>query len=306
MPALAECLHRFLQVDRSPYTNSSYATALTPLVTAVGPGRDIALISYADLVDYFARLRATIKPASARQYLTIAKVFFNWCVRLDYIPISPAQNIKLRSPPADPTRSRAIPADVLERMVDLCRHRPRDLAILLFLADTACRVGGLASLTLNRLNVNEGTAMLKEKGSRFVAVYFSAYTADALRDWLDHRPACRHEFVFTRIIGQPEPLTVIGVSEVVRTAAKEVCGREYGPHSIRHLVTNEWANAGVPVTVLQMKLGHKDPKTTLHYYPKDTESVRRASHEHSLVTKKLARDSDEPSDKIIRFEDYAG
>jgi integrase len=63
----------------------------------------------------------------------------------------------------------------------------RDRALLLFLADTGCRVGGLVGLTLADLNVRRRWALVTEKFNKSRSVFFSEVTAEALRDWLEVR-----------------------------------------------------------------------------------------------------------------------
>lgn len=305
MPTLSDCLRTFLLEDRSPATHRNYKNVLDKLVKAIGPGRDITLVTYADLLDYISRIKPSLKRSSQVQYVQVIKAFFSWCAAHEYIKTSPAQKLVIRRPRKDRGVIRAMPAEVLKGMIDLCKYEPRNLAIILFMADTGCRVGGAASLTLENLDLVNLTAVLVEKGGREVPVYFGEETAGALRNWIKHRPAgLKHGYVFTTN-GEGRALRASTITDMIRKRSKTVCGQEYGPHSIRHLVGNTWAHLE-PLSVTQRKLNHEDPESTLIYYPDSDELIQKESLQHSLAALKSQPESKPSKPKIVRFEDYAG
>lgn len=287
MPTLAEALLVYLQVDRSPQTKMQYHSVLTRLVTAIGPQRDITLARYEDLLDYFDQLRRRgLKQITLKSYLNIIKTFFTWCVERQYITESPARDVKLRTPKRDPNRHKAIPPDELAAMVEYARvTSPRNHSIMLFLADTGCRVGGLVSLTLTNLHLDEQWALLHEKGGRYHRAFFGDETRRALQNWLKRRPAVSHDYVWVGSGPAYEPLKAGGVAAIVRRLAQRAeASQSWGPHSIRHAVGHALAKRGVPVTVTQRKLGHSSPRVTMDYYYPDSEDyVIEVSRRHSLA-----------------------
>jgi integrase/recombinase XerC len=298
MPTLENCLTSYLQIDRSPKTNRSYGACLWRMANAIGKKRDVRLISFPDLADYTAQLHDTIGQGSFHQYVRIIKTFFNWCVKTKYIAESPASPLHARKPRRDPSHSRAIPPDDLALMLQASQARPRDYAILLFLSDTGCRIGGLKSLTLKRLDLDGQTAILLEKGSKWHRVYFGDKTADALRHWLKLRPAVSHDYVWTANDGHP--LKREALAAMITRLSKRVIGKTYGPHSIRHAVGHALAKRGVPVTITQRKLGHADPRVTMEiYYPDDDHYVEEISRKHALAALENL-DEKQPS-KIIKM-----
>lgn len=305
MPTLKETVETYLKAPRSPYTQTSYRHVLVDLAVAIGPERDIRLIRYDDLADYIIRLQRErgLRPTSTKQYLQIIRTFFNHCVKQGILEHSPADGLVMRRAPRAPG-TRAVPPDELADMIASARSRPRDYTVLLFLADTGCRVGGLVSLTLDHLDLNENSALLLEKGSRWHKVFFGHQTADALRDWLEKRPKVTHGYVFTTRDGRP--LTRSAVTELVMAAARRSgASRAWRPHAIRHAVGHALANAGVPVSIVQRKLGHANPNITVSfYYPDDEEAVREASRQHSLAAARPPRKPERPKEKVLRFSDY--
>lgn len=287
MPTLHEALLTFLQVDRSPATNRQYHMVLSKLVTAVGPQRSISLIRYEDLVDYFARLRATgIEASTQFGYLSVTKAFFNWCVECAYIEASPAAKVKVRKSRKKAQRSPAVPPEELKAMVEVARATsPRNHALLLFLIDTGCRVGGLVSLTLANLHLEDGWALLLEKGQKEHRALFGEQTAAALEKWLSRRPLVSHDYVWTGRRPASKPLTASGAGDVIRRlAAYAECSQEWGPHAIRHATGEAYAKLGLPLTVVQAKLGHEDPSITARYYfPNDEAYLVATSRRYPLA-----------------------
>jgi integrase len=92
----------------------------------------------------------------------------------------------------------------------------RDRALLLFLADTGCRVGGLVGLTLSDLKVRRRWALVTEKFDKSRLVFFPEVTAEALRDWLRVRLEwdIGGDWVFLSHHGGGQ-LTVYGVNQLM-------------------------------------------------------------------------------------------
>lgn len=303
MLSLDDAINLYLQVDRSAFTNYSYASVLKRLSLRLNGGREIKDIAYAELLAYVGDLKSGIKPTTLARYAATIRYFFSWVAEMGYVDISPAAGLRVRQPPKDRTQSRAIPANDLQKLLDYARKDPRDYAILLFLADTGCRVGGVASLRLSRLDLIENCARLDEKGDKIHRAWFGDETAAALRAWLKVRPAVDHEYVFVTS-GDGRPLPRQSITAQVRRLSIKACGKVYSPHRIRHAVGHGLARAGVPVTVVQRKLGHANPKITLEfYYPDTDEEVMTTSREHSLVALGDRPKPVKPG-KIIRLSDY--
>lgn len=280
MPTLQEALRNFLRVERSAYTNRNYQIHIGRLVNALGPERDVALVTHDELADQVDRLRSQSRPltiATISTYVRFWGTFFNWCVEEEYLDRSPTRRLYIKNPGREPG-NRAIPGATLADMVNAARRSPRNYAILLFMIDTGCRVGGLESLKRSRLNLEERTAVLFEKGSKWHTVYFSEQTAEALGAWLDMRPKAKHDYVFTAKGKDAPPLRRGAITNVVRSAARAVNSEKiWTGHAIRHAVGHAYASADVPKWVTQKKLGHASERSTDHYYPDGSERVKAAA-----------------------------
>ena len=305
MPTLSHVINIYLQVDRSYYTNRCYAATLRRLSAVLGGERDVREISFTDLLTFINQIKPTLKQISLAKYAAEIRCFFGWCVEIGVIPISPAVNLRVRRPPRD-RKSRAVPPSDLQKLLDHVKGNARDYALVMFLADTGCRVGGIASLRIENLDLIENCAILHEKSDKIHLAWFGDETAAALRAWLKVRPKCDHDYVFVALKGPSKgnALPRETITILVRRASEKACGKVYSPHRIRHSVGHGWARKGVPVTVVQRKLGHKRPNITYEFYFPDTdEEVKSTSRELALVSlgdrpKPIARG------KIIRLADY--
>lgn len=303
MPTLNEARLTFLSLDRSPHTTYQYTLVLGRLVAAIGPERDVALIRYEDLADYLAGLkRKGLKPSTREGYLAVIRSFFSWCVRRGYLDKSPTKDLRVRLPRDQLHQPRAVPPEELRRMIEYARvtGQRRNYAIMLFLADTGARVGGLVSMTISKLDLGDLCALIIEKGNKPHMALFSETTADALRDWLQWRPRVGHDYVWTGQGPDYAPLKRGAVAAVVRRLARRTgASRAWGPHSIRHAVGHAYAKAGIPVTVTQQKLGHSTPLITMQsYYPDDVEYLRQVSREHPLAP--LQEDPARPMLRLVK------
>lgn len=278
---LCHAVDTYLKLERALTTTHSYSSFLRRhLQAAFGETRRLAEITYADLVDFTYQLRQKFAPGSYIRYVRIMKTFFKWAAQVGYIPFSPAVAIPCRKLPRDRFKSRAIPFHVLKAMLlQLEESSPRDSAIAFFLSETACRCAAVASLTISNLDLASRRAQVLEKGGDWVTVEFGEMTVRALQDWLRVRPPVKHDHVFVNAYQPEQPMSPSSVSYMIRKASELVCGKAYGPHSIRHWVAEYLIQIGQSAHAVKQKLNHKHLRTTEEYYlpPDDNALVHRAT-----------------------------
>lgn len=302
---LSEAVDAFLaskSVSLSPQTVKSYGKDLNHLLSALDPDKPLEHITPSELEGVLKTLRLRrqryrghprrpeeaggLSRQTLRRIHKTWRTFFNWCLSRGLLQQSPAATVTPPRPAHHDGLSKAASADDLEAMLAYARqklrNRARDYALLLFLIDTGCRIGGLCSLHLDRLWLSEGRALLEEKGEKNHLVFFGEATRTALLRWLSERPACPHRFVFTSQQGRP--LTQNGASPIVRRIALAATGKSIGPHAIRHRVGQAWAEAGINPELIRLKLGHSSVTTTLTYYfNQEWQHGARASQQFSLL-----------------------
>lgn len=229
----------------------------------------------------------SLSPATIAGRVQALKAFFRWCMDEGFLEESPAA--PLRQPPYEPRETKAMEAADLRAMIGVARRRarrgqPRDLAILLFLADTGCRVGEIVSLRLAGVDLAAFEAEVDGK-TGLGLVDFTETTAEALAAWLKIRPQLDHDYVFTSLgSNYGQPIGAGTVYQLLKRMAKkaDVDGR-YNPHSIRHLVGQRFTDRG-NLELARKKLRHSSIETTARYYAnQDRARLKKATDDLSLT-----------------------
>ena len=198
------------------------------------------------------------------------KRLFGFLVTDKVLTDNPSNALRVQKPP----KGREPKAITLEDMVSMLQATAgdepaqlRDRALLFFLADTGCRVGGVVGLRLSALDLAQQTAWVIEKGDKRRPVYFTEPTAAALARWLAVRPAGGSDRVFVRVDWQPgQALTPLGISEILRRIGRRagVTGA-HNPHAFRHAFAREYLGNGGDLATLADIMGHADISTTSMY-----------------------------------------
>lgn len=275
-------------------TRHSYHYPMQSMSDWLGPARPITDIKPEMLIEYFQWVRQKdYAPATVRKHLKTIKTFWNWCVRVfDEIERSPARSLRSVKVPTAVDRSKAMQNDELAAVLDAVRYKPRDYALILFLADTGCRRGGAVGLRLEDINWENNRAKVTEKGERERLVEFGDKCAAALIKWLAVRSksyAISGEklrdgtvcvYVFSR---HGEAMKAENVSLIIRRACKAAGIRVLSSHSLRHRKGHELADARVNPTIAATALGHASVHTYLeHYAPHDQETALRTLREFAF------------------------
>lgn len=141
----------------------------------------------------------------------------------------------------------------------------RNNAIAQTLASSACRAGGIASMRCDGLNLDNGTAVVWEKGrggyrqSRIV--YLDDDACTAIAEWCRCHPGGDHLFP-----GLRGPLTRDGIYQIM-TKLAEAAGvtNLANPHAWRHAWSIEALRAGADIPTVAKVLGNK-PATVMNSY----------------------------------------
>jgi integrase/recombinase XerD len=201
-----------------------------------------------------------ISPATVRGYTRGLKRFCHWLHEEGYLAENPAS--RLRLPKAPKRTPKGIVLDDLRRMVAVADVRER--ALMYFLIDTGCRAGEVCGLTMNGLDITNGTATVIGKGNKERVVYLVESTRAALRAWFIARSEEKaRSHVFCGIRG---PLTPVGLYQVLkRVAARAGVSERWNPHAFRHAYAREHLLNGGDLASLADLLGHEDVQTTQVY-----------------------------------------
>lgn len=291
-----QVIEEFLMAGRAnglrPATLKWYQSLLSGLAQHFA-GRALASISTKDLRQYIIELEdrneryidAPQKPtqsgglskSSIAGHVTALHAFFSWAAA-EYQQPNPMLNIKRRRPAAP--QPKAITATDFVKLFQATSENEagiRDRALLVFLADSGCRLGGIQSLTLENLNPVQRRAIVYEKGDRRRTVVFTTFTARLLAKWLGVRSSSS-DAVFTSL-ADGKPLTVSGINQLLKRLKKRanVTGR-VNPHSFRHNFARAYLENGGNIVSLARLLGHSDVNTTAAYYAVFTQDELAEMH----------------------------
>lgn len=238
-----------------------------------------------DLRQYIADLRKRMKPDSVASHVRGLHRFWNWSAEEYALDSNPMKRIA-RHKQSKPT-PKAIKLSDFVKMFNSTKEGDagaRDRAILAFIADTGCRFGGLHTLKVQNMELDQRRAYLLEKGGEWRCVHFTDYTRILLQHWMWVRKS-EIDAVFTTYDGGA--LTEWGLREVFKRLKKRagVTGRA-NPHAFRHGFAREYLLNGGDLATLSRLMGHRAVTTTANHYAIFTDQELGEAHaRHSPVQK---------------------
>lgn len=215
------------------------------------------------------QLNGGLSAASLQGHYRALSRFFAWCKEEYMLAANPMARI--RKPAAYRDQPKAIELSDLRRLLaatGMDRNGVRDRAILLFLADTGCRAGGLLGLRPTDVDLEHGRAIIREKGDKTRMVPFTRFTAQMIRAWLAVRPP-QATTLFCGLSDQRSatPLSMSGLQMILkRLKAKAGVTGRVNPHSFRHGFAREYLINGGDLATLAQLMGHTNVQVTASFY----------------------------------------
>ncbi len=202
------------------------------------------------------------------QYVRSAKRFFRWLELEGLIMSNQARRLELPRLPK-PVRRGISQADRDKIIQAAYRSGPRDYAMCRLLADTACRVGGLANLMMTDLELDLFRAIVREKGRGGEAkerwVFYGLDTARSIRDYLAVRPSVGHNGLFLSKTGKQ--ITTWGIREMLERLARSVGVMDgENPHNWRHGAIRGMLRNGMSLAAASQIAGHASVTVTADLY----------------------------------------
>ena len=261
-------------------THKSYQYVLNAMRDWVGPARPLASVSSDQLIEFMqeVRKRPSIKSvASVNKYVKTIRTFFNWCVKQKFIKSSPAVGLNYRRQEKAVKREKAMPEADYQRLIDFAKWDKRAYALVLFLGDTGCRIGGAAGLRWKYVDFDNNTATVTEKGKPPRYVFFERECAQALLRWRGKKSFADEDYVFS-LTGKR--MTNAALGQCFRRLCISAEIGSWGPHSLRHRKGYQLSDAQISPSVAAQVLGHENVQTTLeHYFPHDMKRAKEAAEQ---------------------------
>lgn len=270
--SLFDVIATFLKIDladKSQATAKWYRNRLLALGEYLGFERPYSEITEADLLIWHAwicsRERGLARDTQ-RGHVRACKRLFKWASDMGGTP-DPAMRLQAGLPRRFVRRG--ISESNFNRMVEAAREKPRDLALILFLAASGARRGGAANLCVADLDLDARQAIVREKGDQEGTVYLTEDAVEALKAWLKVRPACKdgHVFLGRRNGEDWHGLTPDGISEIFERYKKRLgLTGPCSPHQFRHRLGRRLSERGVTLGTIAQIMRHKDPSVTVLHY----------------------------------------
>jgi integrase/recombinase XerC len=271
--------HLALERRLSPNTVAAYGGDLEQLATFLTRNRSSLGDAPYPLLRRFLALQHTLgyaRSTIARRVGAI-RTFYRWAVAAGRVPSDPSLLLGrpkvvdrlptvLRPKEADglaEAPGEGDDDDPLQRAIAL-----RDRAVLELLYGSGLRVGEVATLTIDRIDVDRGRVLVLGKGSKEREVPISEYAADALTTYL---AGGRSEMAAegSRILffnRRRNPFSERDIRSMVeRYGATLLPGRRVTPHTLRHSFATHLLEGGADIRAVQELLGHASVATTQRY-----------------------------------------
>ena len=294
-------LHCRLARNLSPHTLRAYGADTADFARFAGSGTELEACDRACLRAYLQHLfeGRRLKEASVKRRMACLKAMFRWLEREGTLEVSPFHRMELniRLPkrlPRSLTRGelkallgaahRALglgPRAEESELLRLGRKRFNDLTALLaleLLFATGMRVGELVSITLDRLDLEEGVIAIVGKGDRERRVFVAeAALGRLLAAYLEARATMEGGARTLLVNSRGRPASTQFIRKLMaRLAAAGGLARRVTPHMLRHSAATHLLEAGVDIRYVQRLLGHHSIATTELYTQVTDASLKSA------------------------------
>jgi site-specific recombinase XerD len=268
--ALEDYLDDLRARRRSERTRDLYRQAVTRLEAWLDEHdrpTTIEDVGRRDVTAYLNDLHEQVNPGTVALHFRHLRSFFNWLVREDELEVSPMHRMTAPSVPDVPPA--VLTDDQLVELFAACKGRSfdqrRDLALLMVLADTGCRLGEVAGMMLDDVDRQYRVIVVSGKGDKTRTVPVGDRTLDALNKYLRARRAHPHADAAELWVGRLGPLTPSGIAQIVRKRGTAAGIDGLHPHQLRHSFAHAWLAAGGQEGDLMMLAGWSSPAMVRRY-----------------------------------------
>jgi len=153
----------------------------------------------------------------------------------------------------------------------------RDYAMILLAYRHGLRASEICNITIENIDLDAGNIRCQRgKGSISNWQQLSKDEVKAVSQWLKKRPNPPTPYLF--ISRKGSPVSRSQFFRIVQAVGKKagLSPEKCHPHILKHSVGTHLANAGMPVQVIQQRLGHRNIQNTMKYLQVSSAFVDRA------------------------------
>ena len=254
---------------RSPKTVERYAYILRRLMTDTGTSAGRMTVH--QIRGWLAREQARgIKDTTLEGDRQVFSAFFGWLQREGLIARNPVANLGAIKCARE--RKEAFNEVDIEKLKRACRN-PRDLALMLFLLSTGCRISEVTELDRADVDLQGLTCVVRGKGNKERRVYLDRVAGMAMEEYLESRKDGEKAlFIGKRM----DRFTPSGARRMLKRLAAAAGVENVHPHRFRRTMATGLTRHGMPIQKVSRLLGHEKIDTTMRYVELNDEDVRSA------------------------------
>jgi len=228
-------------------TISGYVESAGQL-TAFADERDADPLARRTIEEFLAHLSDTRAPATVSVRYRALQQWTRWLTDEDELPTDPMAKMPPPQVPEQPVE--LVTEDEMRQLLASCKGKDyvsrRDHAIFMLLADTGMRLGELARLKVDGIDLDMQVAHVVGKGRRPRAVPFGTKAAAALDRYLRIRARHRQANDERLWLGENGrgPMTANGIAQMIRRRGREAGIKGLHAHRFRHSFAHQWLSAG--------------------------------------------------------------
>jgi integrase/recombinase XerD len=250
--------------------------------------RDVGQVTESHVAAFLMALREgdpdhpPLSAGSAARTVVAVRGFHRFAVRDGLSEVDPAASVR---PPTPAKRlPKALPLSDIERILDAAGAPGtalalRDRALLEVLYGTGARISEAVGLDLDDVDLEQGSVLLRGKGSKERVVPVGSFAAEAVDAYLVRgRPALSAVGTGLAALflnargGRLSRQSAWAV--LARAAERAGVTAEVSPHTLRHSFATHLLDGGADVRVVQELLGHASVTTTQVYTLVTVDSLR--------------------------------
>lgn len=269
---LLESWRRHLRAkNRSARTLQSYEETVRQFAAFLaerGMPANAASIRREHVEAWIEQLLERFKPATAAVRFRSLQQFFRWLLEEGEIDRNPMERMTAPKIPDQPPE--VLTDEQLRALLKACDGRDlearRDQAIVYVFIDTGARLGELAGIKQEDVDLEAGLIRVVGKGSKVRFLAIGATTVQAIDRYLRRRG--QHKAATSPLLwvgARGVPMTPSGIAQMIERRARQAGIGHVNPHRFRHTFAHRWLSAGGSEGDLERLAGWSGPQMVRRY-----------------------------------------
>lgn len=247
---------------------------------------DVTLIRREHVEEFIIDLRANSTNSTATTHFAQLQQFFRWLVQVEReIERSPMEG--MTRPPIGEDAPNVFTTSELSAILKVCGGADfddrRDTAIIRLFFDSGLRIAELVGITTEAIDLDAGRVLVRGKGNKQRWAAFGSKTSLSIERYTRTRKRHPKAASDALWIGLRGPMTVGGVSQMLKRRGGQAGVADVHAHRFRHTWSHEYRMAGGQDGDLMVLGGWNSPQM-LQRYGRSAKAERAvaAAHAHSL------------------------